>query len=546
MAALSALLGGLGLFLLGTWMMTEGLKQAAGAALRDILERWTNTPLRGLLAGMLVTALVRSSSAVTVAAVGFVNAGLLTLTQAVWVVFGTNVGTTTTAWLVAFAGIGIDIAAYAMPMLGLGMGLRLLAAQRVRLAGIGQAMAGFGAFFLGIEVLQQGFAGLAPRLAGLDLPDGGLPAILGFVALGAVLTLLTQASSAAIAIVLTATAGGAVPLELAAAAVVGTNIGTTSTALLAAIGATAPARRVAAAHIVFNLLTGAVALALLSPLTGASRWIAGVVGAGQDMPTVLAVFHTVFNLLGVALIWPFTRRLIVWLSRRFARSEDAIGRARHLDGTLLPVPELAVRALGREVARMMAVAASIASPGGGGLAEAETRARAVASLGREIRDFVARLQAQSLPEAVVHALPNLLRAVQHAEAVAADAARLHEADAAARHAGGADLAVLERAMGEALRSGDPQAALSAASNAEAAYQAVKQRLLAGAADGTVPVASMDAALLHAQRLRLIAAGVAKGRRRLAAARSGEAPETEEEGEECVGTGAAARTGRPKA
>ncbi|MBB5689151.1 Na/Pi cotransporter family protein [Roseomonas alkaliterrae] len=534
MAAASALLGGLGLFLLGTWLMTEGLKQAAGAALRDILERWTNTPLRGLLAGMLVTALVRSSSAVTVAAVGFVNAGLLTLTQAVWVVFGTNVGTTTTAWLVAFAGIGIDIAAYAMPLLGIGMGLRLFAAQRVRLAGIGQALAGFGAFFLGIEVLQQGFAGLAPRLAGLDLPEGGLLAILGFVLLGTALTLLTQASSAAIAIVLTATAGGAVPLDLAAAAVIGTNIGTTSTALLAAIGATAPARRVAAAHIVFNLMTGAVALVLLAPLVAGSRWIAGAVGAGQDMPTVLAVFHTVFNLLGVALIWPFARRLIAWLSRRFARAEDALGRARHLDETLMPVPDLAVRAVGREVARMMAIAASIAAPGGGGQAEAEARARAVASLGREIRAFVARLHAQPLPEAVVHALPNLLRAVQHAEVVAAEAARLWEADAAARHAGGADLALLESAMGEALRSGDPDAAMAAAAGAEAAYQAVKQRLLAAAAEGTVPVATMDAALLHAQRLRHIAAGIAKGRRRLAAARSGEAFE-----EDAAGNGRAA-------
>lgn len=524
MNAVSALLGGLGLFLLGTWMMTDGLRHAAGAALRDILERWTSTALRGLMTGILVTALVRSSSAVTVATVGFVNAGLLTLNQAVWVVFGTNVGTTTTAWLVAVAGIGIDIAAFALPMLGVGMGMRMLAARRQRLAGIGQALAGFGAFFLGIDVLQQGFAGLAPRLAELDLPQGGLPAILVFVLLGTVLTLLTQASSAAIAIVLTATAGGAVPLDLAAAAVVGTNIGTTSTALLAALGATAPARRVAAAHIAFNLLTGAAALALLPQLAGASRWLAGAFGAGQDMPTVLAVFHTIFNLLGVALIWPVTRRMTAWLSRRFTRPEDALGHTRHLDATLMAVPELAVRALGREVARMTAIAASIPATGRGDRSGAEARERAVGSLGREIRAFVARLQVQALPEAVARALPELVRAVHHAEDLAADAARLHETDAAARRAGGAEILVLERITGDALRASEPEASRAAAERAENAYQAVKGRLLAAVAAGTLPVVAMDAALLHAQRLRRIAAAIAKGRRRIAAAGRGEAEE----------------------
>lgn len=135
--------------------------------MRDILERWTNTPLRGLLAGMLVTALVRSSSAVTVAAVGFVNAGLLTLTQAVWVVFGTNVGTTTTAWLVAFAGIGIAIAiaiaAYTMPLLGIGMGLRLFAAQRLRriAAGIAKGRRRLAAARSG-EAFEEDAAGSGP------------------------------------------------------------------------------------------------------------------------------------------------------------------------------------------------------------------------------------------------------------------------------------------------------------------------------------------------------------------------------------------------
>ncbi|WP_191083026.1 Na/Pi cotransporter family protein [Roseococcus microcysteis] len=525
-AALTALLGGLGLFLLGTWMMTEGLKAAAGGALRAILQSWTRSPLRGLLAGFLITALVRSSSAVTVAAIGFVNAGLLSLTQAVWVVFGTNVGTTTTAWLVAFIGIRFDIGAAALPMLGVGMLLRLLAGGRPRLAGLGQALAGFGAFFLGIDILQDGFAGLAPRIAELGLPESGPIAILGFLLLGVLLTLATQSSAAAMAIALTASAGGAVPLELAGAAVIGTNIGTTSTALLASIGATAPARRVAMAHIVFNLLTGTAALLLLPLLLGLSRWIPAVLGAGEDMPTVLAVFHTLFNLLGVLLMWPLAGRMVRWLAGRFTSPEEELGRPHHLDATLREVPELAAQGLEREVARMLALAAQGAAgrirPGAGPTPEAELRA--VAPLGQEVRGFVAQLNAAPLPEGVATALPHLLRAAQHAEAIAALAAGLDEAAAApAQRAAPAPWAELRMRALEALT---PVMAddVAASREAEAAYQVVKAALLAAAARGQVNVSALDAALLQAQLLRRMAEAAVKGRRRLRAGHPDAAPE----------------------
>lgn len=517
-AALAALLGGLGLFLLGTWMMTEGLKAAAGGALRAFLQSWTRSPLRGLLAGFLITALVRSSSAVTVAAIGFVNAGLLSLTQAVWVVFGTNVGTTTTAWLVAFIGIRFDIGAAALPMLGAGMLLRLMAGGRPRLAGLGQVLAGFGAFFLGIDILQDGFAGLAPRIAELGLPESGPLAILGFVLLGVFLTLATQSSAAAMAIALTASAGGAVPLELAGAAVIGTNIGTTSTALLASIGATAPARRVAMAHIVFNLVTGAAALLLLPLLLGLSRWIPAALGAGEDMPTVLAVFHTLFNLLGVLLMWPLAGLMVRWLAGRFTSPEEELGRPRHLDATLREVPELAAQALEREVARMLALASQGAAgrirPRTDPAPEAELHA--VAPLGQEVRSFVARLNTSALPERVVAALPHLLRAAQHAEAIATLAARLDEDEAApAPRAAPAEWAELRVRTLEALT---PVMAddTAAASEAEAAYQSVKAALLSAAARGQVRVAALDAALLQAATLRRMASFAVKGRRRLRA------------------------------
>src|SRR5690606_36912135 len=163
-STIASLLGGIGLFLLGMQMMTEGLKLAAGNALRSILKSWTGTNLRGLLAGVLITALVQSSSAVTVASVGFVNAGLLTLSQAVWVIFGANVGTTTTGWLVALVGIKVDVGVLALPLLGIGMLLRLAAGVNARRAGLGSAVAGFGAFFLGVGILQGAFSEIAPRI----------------------------------------------------------------------------------------------------------------------------------------------------------------------------------------------------------------------------------------------------------------------------------------------------------------------------------------------------------------------------------------------
>ncbi|MEH0069503.1 Na/Pi symporter [Pannonibacter sp. Pt2-lr] len=161
---IALLLGGTGLFLAGMWMMTDGLKLAAGKALEGLLRSATGAPWRGVLAGIAVTAVVQSSSAVTVATIGFVNAGLLSLAQSVWVIFGTNIGTTMTGWLVATLGFKLDIVSLALPLLGAGMIIRVAAGSRGRLSGLGQAVAGFGAFFLGIGFLQQAFGDvIVPR-----------------------------------------------------------------------------------------------------------------------------------------------------------------------------------------------------------------------------------------------------------------------------------------------------------------------------------------------------------------------------------------------
>jgi phosphate:Na+ symporter len=533
LTTVASLLGGLGLFLLGMWMMTEGLKLAAGNALRSILHSWTRSPLRGLLAGMLITAIVQSSSAVTVGTIGFVNAGLLTLTQAVWVIFGTNVGTTMTGWLVALVGVKVQIGALALPLLGIGMLTRLVAGAHMRRAGVGEAVAGFGAFFLGVGILQGGFADLAPRIADLRLEDAGVVATAAFLGLGIALTVLTQSSSAAIAIALTASAGGGVPLPLAAAATVGTNIGTTSTAFLASIGATPAAKRVATAHVTFNLVAGVVALALLPVLLRASETLVDAVGADGSATAKLAAFHTLFNCLGVVLVWPLAPWLVRFLSRRYVSPEERIGRPEHLDPPLAEVPALALRGLVLEAERMMGLAFDIAHQRIAGAGEEgyalNLRQSGLMRLGQEIRNFIGRLSTHPLPEDVVHALQDLVRAVQHVEDLLAITNEVAaEPPLPSSEAAGAKWARLEAAVGAGLGepgrsgAGTPQAFAAQMAEVETAYQEVKASLLHATARGRLTLAAMEAAFLHAQRLRRAAEAAIKARRRLAPWRQGTA------------------------
>lgn len=341
--------GGVGLFLLGMSMMTDGLKLAAGPALERILGGATRTRAHALASGALVTAVVQSSSAVTVATIGFVNAGLMTLAPALWVLFGANVGTTMTGWLVALVGLKFKIEALALPMIGVGVVMRLTG-EGARRGALGSAAAGLGLLFLGIAMLQEAFAGLA---ATVQLPSGTGPlAALAQLGIGALLTVLMQSSSASMTVALTAAQGGLLTPQGAAAMVIGANIGTTVKAMLAAIGATPNARRAAAAHVIFNALTGVVALLLLPWLIDAIAALRAWLGLPADPAAKLALFHTIFNVLGVLLMWPLAARLTRWLHGRFRAREEDEAQPRHLDDNALAVPALAVEALSREVDRI--------------------------------------------------------------------------------------------------------------------------------------------------------------------------------------------------
>jgi len=524
------LLGGIGLFLLGMGLMTDGLKLAAGHALERILASSTKTRLRGLASGALITALVQSSSAVTVAAIGFVNAGLLTLGQSLWVLFGSNVGTTMTGWLVALVGLKFKIDVLALPLIGIGMALRLIGGNNKR-AALGMALAGFGVLFLGIDMLRMSFSGVATGFS-LGEFEGAL-GIAVMVLSGILMTVLMQASAAALVLAFTAAESGMMGIEAAAAVVIGANVGTTVTALIAAIGATPNAKRAAGAHVLFNLLTGIVALLLLPVLLA----LIGVLREWLDLDAApaatLAMFHTVFNLLGVALMWPLVGHLTHFLERRFRTAEEDEARPRYLDANVAEVPVLALDALKREVARMGGIALrmmreALGGATGDGLARDQ---QIVAELNRAIADFIARLNRGGMSPEGAQRLPGILRIARYYETLAElaleTAAAMRETPAPAPTEAGKFSAQAEALLDAAdpeMKPDDARHVEAGLQSLEGHYQLLKSRLLEMGAQGQLPVAEMDARLRAASATRRALQQAVKAMRLLNGATSGNGAE----------------------
>ena len=341
-AMIFQLLGGVGLFLLGMVLLTDGLKDFAGNALRAALVRFTGTPAKAFASGALATLLVQSSSATTVTLIGFVSAGLLTFPQAIGVVMGASLGTTGTGWVVSVLGLKISLGYYALPLVGIGALMRLLAVGRWRAMGL--ALAGFSLIFIGIETLQTGMQGVAAAFDLARLPATGLVAHVVALLIGLLMTVVMQSSSAAVAITLTALHAQALNFDQAAALVIGAAIGTTVTGALAAIAGSVAARRTAVTHVLFNLVTGLIALALL-PLFLWGLSLAQRYAVLEQGAVSLAAFHTAFIALGVALFLPFTDRFARCVERLLPEQGPRL--ARHLDDSLLAAPAVALEATRR-------------------------------------------------------------------------------------------------------------------------------------------------------------------------------------------------------
>ena len=354
MSTTISVLGGVGLFLLGMSVMTAGLKALAGPGLRTTLSKAAATPLSGAFWGAFVTLIIQSSSATTMTTIGLVSAGLLTFSQGLGLVFGANVGTTGTSWLIALIGVRVSLTAAALPMIFVGALIKLLG--RGRLAAAGASLAGFALVLFGLTTLQQGMGGLAEQLHPADLPTvfgpgvswwSSLFAMLALILAGLVMTAVMQSSTASIAVTLSAYYAGAVGLDQACALIIGQNIGTATSSAMAAIGASSTAKRLALAYILFKLIAAVIALVLfpvtIPLLVRASNTIDGV--------TLLALYHTAYNVVGVAVLLPLIDRFTRFVERILPERASPLTRC--LDPAALVTPLAAEEAVRRTVARSL-------------------------------------------------------------------------------------------------------------------------------------------------------------------------------------------------
>jgi phosphate:Na+ symporter len=342
------IIAGIAIFLIGMHYMESGFKLFSGGALETVLEKFTSTTPRAIGTGFLATAVVQSSSLVSVIIISFLSAELIGLTQAVGVVFGSNIGTTATAWLVSSFGLKIDIAKYALPMLTLGVVMQFSKSSNYK--GLGNILIGLGFIFLGIAYMKDGFETLKQ---GLDLAKYSIPGYLGifiYILFGAVATVIIQSSSATMAIIITALSTGQIDYINALSLAIGANIGTTVTAALGAIASNRNGKRLAVAHFIFNAITALFAVIFIYQLKDLVDFLAPFfLITDKDEAMRLALFHTIFNVAGVLLVAPFMKYLVIFLDSLFKEREKGRGQAKYLTPEVMEIPATAVAALRKEI-----------------------------------------------------------------------------------------------------------------------------------------------------------------------------------------------------
>ena len=350
------LIGSLGLFLYGMKIMSEGLQKVAGDRLRSILTAMTTNRVTGVLTGVLITALIQSSSATTVMVVSFVNAGLLTLAESISVIMGANIGTTVTAWIISIFGFKVDMAAFALPLLAIA--LPLIFSGKSNRKSIGEFIFGFSFLFMGLSYLKANAPDLNanPEMLAFvqNYTDMGFFSILLFLFIGTILTMIVQASAATMAITLIMCANGWISLELGAALVLGENIGTTITANLAALTANTQAKRAALAHFVFNVFGVIWVLIIFHPFIQLVNLVVDTFFQTNNPEVAisykLSAFHSIFNICNVCLlIWgvKLIERTVCALIR--PKEEDEEPRLRFITGGMLSTAELSILQARKEI-----------------------------------------------------------------------------------------------------------------------------------------------------------------------------------------------------
>lgn len=330
--------GGIGLFLLGMTMLTNGLKEMAGEALKRWLNTFTKGTVTAIISGALMTILVQSSTATTLLTIGFVSAGLLTFLQSIGVIIGANIGSTSTGWIISLIGFKISLQTMSLPIIGVGVFMSLIAPNDLKK--FGGVLAGFGLLFLGIDMLQQGMGSAQDLISFESIPADSILSILLLIVIGVVMTVIMQASSAAMAATLTALYAGAIDFNQAAYLVIGQNIGTTATALFAAIGASVSAKRTAMTHFLFNAITAVIVTIGFSYFIQLTKWITEMVAGQFDQTLAIAIFHTMFSVFGMILFLPFIKLFANFLMKIVPERENKL--TCNLDDNLLDVPSVAL------------------------------------------------------------------------------------------------------------------------------------------------------------------------------------------------------------
>ena len=363
------LAGALAIFLFAMKLMSEGLQKIAGSKMRSVLKHITGNPVSGILTGTAVTAAIQSSSATTVMVVSFVNAGLLSLAGAVAVIMGANIGTTVTAWIITLFGLGEGAGGFSLPMLLAAVSLFFIFSGRDRMKSIGQTVIGLALLLVGMELLQKPLANLDQYPEFLHalstLSDFGFWSILIFVAIGAILTCVVQASAAMMAITLVMCYNGWIGFDVAVALVMGQNIGTTITANLAALVANAAGKKAARAHLVFNVVGVIITLIVFSPLmrfiayltenmTGCSPYasIDDPLYDRESVPLAISLFHTIFNVgntIILAFFIPQILKIVNWMVKSKEEESEDEFRLTYISGNWLSTAELNLQSAKSEI-----------------------------------------------------------------------------------------------------------------------------------------------------------------------------------------------------
>ena len=339
---------GVAILLFGMIMLEEGFRVFTKGPLQNLLKKATDKLYKSIGVGAFITALIQSSSLVSVITISFISAGLISLAGGLGLIFGANIGTTATAWLVAGFGLKIKISALAMPMLVFGIIFSFQ--KKASLKGIGNVLAGLGFFFLGVHYMKEGFDVFKEYI---DLTQYAVPGFLGviiYTGVGILITTILQSSSATLALILTALSAGQIDYENALALAIGANIGTTITAILGSLSSNVAGKRLAGGHLIFNLVTGLVAVAFIYPLANLVSILSDAFGiSSTDYTLKLALFHTIFNIIGVLLMIPFIKKMEKILIIFFKEKEEKdIHEPKYLNESVLEFPASAISALRKE------------------------------------------------------------------------------------------------------------------------------------------------------------------------------------------------------